>query len=204
MDLNSTNMSKILIIDVETSGLPSKRNCNYKDLDQYASARIVQLSMMLCNESYEEIMLKDFIVRADGFNIDNSHIHGITNEISLSNGVAFAEVADELKDILSDVSCIIAHNADFDINVIKSELYRNGLTSIITDVENKTVVCTMKKTMHMVNAQGRYGVKFPSLAELYLYVFNEPLTNLHNSKYDVINLHKIVKRLYEIKDLQMF
>ena len=204
MYLNSTNMSKILIIDVETSGLPSKRNCNYKDLDQYASARIVQLSMMLCNESYEEIMLKDFIVRADGFSIDNSHIHGITNEISMSDGVVFTEVAEKLKDILSEVSCIIAHNADFDINVIKSELYRNGLSSIIADIENKTVICTMKKTMDMVNAQGRYGVKFPSLAELYLYVLKEPITNLHNSKYDVINLHKIVKQLHQIKDLQMF
>lgn len=188
-------MSNILIIDVETTGLPCKRNCDYRDLQQYSSARIVQMSMMLCNQACEELVLKDFIVKADGFTIENSHIHGITQEISERDGLLFPEVAAELWYMLMQASQIVAHNADFDVNVIKSELFRYGMNDMIDLIESKTVVCTMKKTMHMVNVQGRYGVKFPSLAELYMYTFGEPITNAHNSKYDVINLQKIVQRL---------
>ena len=188
-------MSNILIIDVETTGLPSKRNCDYRDLQQYSSARIVQMSMMLCNQACEEIVLKDFIVKADGFTIENSHIHGITQEKSDLDGVPFMEAAAELWYMLTQASQIVAHNADFDVNVIKSELFRYGMNDMIDLIESKTVTCTMKKTMHMVNVQGRYGVKFPSLAELYMYAFGEPITNAHNSKYDVINLQKIAQHL---------
>ncbi len=55
----------------------------------------------------------------------------------------------------------------------------------------------MNHTKNMVNVKNKYGIKYPSLAELYQYAFNTNIENAHNSKYDVINLHKILKYLYE-------
>ena len=129
-----------LIIDVETTGLPDCSGLGFgkyppiENLDKYDSSRIVQISIMICNERFEELELKDFIIKADGFSIDNSGFHGITNEISEKEGKHFKEIAEILLECLSKGSYVIAHNAKFDVNVIKSELFRLGLNSIIEEM----------------------------------------------------------------------
>lgn len=192
-----------LIIDVETIGLPDRDGLpygeyhSYEKLSKYDSCRIVQISLMLCNENFEKIELKDFIVKTDGFTIGNSDFHGITNEISENKGISFSEIAKEISIYLKQVSHIIAHNAAFDVNIIKSELYRIGMHSIISEMNTKHILCTMKHTKFIVNARNIYGVKYPSLSELYTFIVKENIENAHNSKYDVINLHKIIKIMHD-------
>jgi DNA polymerase III epsilon subunit-like protein len=183
-----------LIIDVETTGIPIGKDAHYSDLEKYANARIVQFTVMLCDDNYTKIDLHDYIIKADNFRIENSHIHGITDEIS-ANGVQLEFVMHFFKDLLSKCNMIIAHNAKFDINVIKSELVRKELFDIVDLIDSKQIICTMMSTKELVNIKNKYGIKFPSLAELYYYLFNCQLENAHNSKYDVINLHKIVAEL---------
>lgn len=197
-----------LIIDVETTGLPQRGNLRfgelplYQDLSSYEGARVVQVTMMLCNEYFEEIELNDFIVKTDGFTIDNSKFHGITNEISETYGISFLTIAEVFLKKLKQVSYVIAHNANFDISILKSELYRVGLHSIIEELNKKQILCTMKKTMMIVKSRFKNGgIKYPSLAELYMYVFKKNIENAHNSKYDVINLHNIVKNMYDSKEI---
>jgi len=192
-----------LIIDVETTGLPIRNglpygvNPPYEKLNLYDNARIVQISMMLCNENFEQIELKDFIIKADNFSINNSSFHGITNEISESYGVVFSEVIDVIKLYLPKISRVVAHNLNFDISILYSELYRLNMHSIIYDLKSKEMICTMKSTKNIVKATNNYGIKDPSLKELYYFVFNKDIENAHNSKYDVINLHLSIKKLYD-------
>jgi DNA polymerase III epsilon subunit-like protein len=193
-----------LIIDVETTGLPS---CDglpfgiypiYSNLSKFNDARVVQVSMMLCNENLEQINFIDFIIKSDGFSINNAQqFHGITNEISATQGVDFRYVAGIISSLLQQVSHVIAHNADFDICILKSELYRYGLHSIITQLETKHIFCSMKQTKMIVNIRNNYGIKYPKLAELYYFVFKIEMKNAHNSKYDVINLHSAIKKLFD-------
>lgn len=203
-----------LILDVETTGLPNRylatglklpfgQSPDPKDLKKYDSARVIQFTMLLCDEKFNALEEKDFIIKkTPEINIKNSHIHGITNEISLSSGIPFPDVANEFFALLVRADTIIAHNADFDINVIKSELYRYSLDDIYKEMELKRIVCTMKETTNMLNIirNGFYSPKAPSLKELYEFVMNEPIQNQHNSLYDVRNLHKIVKTLHDGKD----
>jgi len=190
-----------LILDTETTGLPDKSGLpygsypDYRNISKYDNARIVQFTYMLCDKDFQQIDLKDFIIKSDGFKIENSKFHRITNEISENIGVLFQEVATEFQEHLKDVTHILAHNLEFDINVIKSELYRYGLHLIIEDIDKKHLICTMKKTIKAVNIQNRYGLKYPTLAELYYYACGESLENAHNAKYDVINLHKICTKM---------
>jgi DNA polymerase III epsilon subunit-like protein len=201
-----------LIIDVETTGLPKKQKNSlfgqlpaYENLNAYDSARVVQVSIMLCNEFFEEIEFVDFIVKTDGYSISNSQFHGITNEISATEGIPFIEIAEVLLNMLKKVSHIVAHNAIFDISILKSELFRLGLYSIIDELDTKQILCTMKHTKHIVKALNKIGnIKYPSLAELYYFVFNENIENAHNSKYDVINLHNIVKNMYDSNQLNFY
>ena len=196
-----------LIIDIETIGLPQRdglpygQNPSHEKLNMYDSARVVQVSMMLCNHHFEQIELKDFIVKADGFTICNSQFHGITDEISTIKGIPFSDVAEVLSSYLKQVSHIVAHNANFDLSILNSELYRLGMHSLIAELKKKRTLCTMKHTKMIVKARNNYGIKDPSLAELYGYVFKKNIENAHNSKYDVINLHSIVKSMYDSKQL---
>jgi len=194
-----------LIIDVETTGLP---RCNglsygnypaYENIELYDTSRIVQFSMMFCNENLEEIELKDYIVRAEDFTIENSKFHGITNEISLNSGMNFIEIMQEFLIYVKQISYIIAHNANFDMNVLYSELYRAGLHLIISELKTKKIICTMKTTKFIVKAKNSYGIKDPSLAELYKFASKKNIENAHNSKYDVINLYMSIKELYNKK-----
>jgi DNA polymerase-3 subunit alpha len=198
-----------LIIDVETIGLPNcgslpfGENPPYNQLNNYESARMVQISMMLCNENLEQVEMLDFIIKTDQFNIGNSHFHGITNVISSERGISFSDVALILSNKLKQVSHIIAHNANFDISIIKSELHRLSLNSIIEEINSKKVLCTMNLTKSIVKATNKYNkIKYPSLSELYKFVFNKNIENAHNSNYDVINLHSSIKQLYNTNVLK--
>jgi DNA polymerase III epsilon subunit-like protein len=191
-----------LIIDVETTGLPDFGTLaygqypSYESLDNYNSSRVVQLSMMVCNEKLDPMEMFDFIIKSDGFVIENSNFHGITNEISLEKGIMFSDVALILSQQLKKVSHIIAHNAMFDINIIKSELYRLSMNSLIQEINSKQILCTMKETKKIVRAKNKYDrVKDPSLAELYKFAVGKDIENAHNSNYDVINLHLAIKNL---------
>lgn len=195
-----------MFIDTETIGLPIVKNLNlkwgeypyYKLLNRYDAARIVQLSYMITDEKFNEKEMHDYIVKKENFSIDNSQFHGITNEISLKNGIDFDKIFEIFYEKLKTVTHIIAHNINFDINVIKSELFRRDKIHIIEELEKKTLLCTMKhckNILKIVNQYGRY--KNPSLKEIYQFCFNKDIENAHNSKYDVINMHAVIKKMYD-------
>ena len=79
---------------------------------------------MLCDENLNEIELKDFIIKADGFAINNEKFHGITNEISLLKGQPIASILKQYFDDIQTVDLIVAHNINFDSSMIKIELLR--------------------------------------------------------------------------------
>lgn len=189
-----------MIIDTETNGLPiTKKYCEYPSfdlLDKYNSARIVQFTFMTCDDKLNEKKLHDYIIYADNFNINNSNFHGITNEISKENGYDFNKIADIFYRELQNCKYIIAHNIGFDINVIKSELFRRKLYHIIIEIDKKILVCSMNTFKYIIKAKNKFNkIKDPSLKELYYYAFNSEMENAHNSKYDVINLHIAIKHI---------
>jgi DNA polymerase III epsilon subunit-like protein len=198
-----------LFLDTETTGLPDTHNLRwgvypyYKKLDKYSNARIVQFSMLITDNKFKFIDVKDYIIKREGFDITNKEFHGITNEISDELGVSFDTVAVEIfYENLKNVSHIIAHNVAFDIGVIKSELYRRNLQYIIDEIDKKTLLCTMKHMKPILKIINQYGnYKNPSLNEIYKFNFNKDVENAHNSLYDVYNLHKVVEHMYKNKTL---
>lgn len=190
-----------LIIDCETTGLPTTINYKYPPyhyIEYFNYARIVQLTMMVCDTSFNEVSLDDYIIKSTGYDITNTQFHGITNEISQKEGIYFADVATILADNLSKVTHIIAHNANFDVAIVKSELHRLELYHIIEQIDSKIVYCSMLATKHIVNAlNDKNVIKNPSLAELYKFSTDKNIEHAHNSKYDVINLCEALKTLHK-------
>jgi DNA polymerase III epsilon subunit-like protein len=159
--------------------------------------------MLITDNKFKFIDVKDYIIKREGFDITNKEFHGITNDISDNNGVSFDTVAVEIfYENLKNVSHIIAHNVAFDVGVIKSELYRRNLQYIIDEIDKKTLLCTMKHMKPILKIINQYGnYKNPSLNEIYKFNFNKDVENAHNSLYDVYNLHKVVEHMYKNKTL---
>lgn len=196
-----------LIFDTETNGLPLCENYGlfplYNNLEKYKNARVVQVSYIICDEMYKKCEESDTIIKRDSYPINNSQFHGITEERSDTFGISFVDFAHQFKNSLSFVHTLVAHNIDFDFNVIASELYRYNLFDVLEAFESKKRVCTMKKYKMKVGATFKNStniireirIKDPNLKELYHYATGEVLENHHNSMYDVLNLWKAVKAL---------
>ena len=195
-----------LFFDVETTGLPLCESYGsypkYTDVDKYQKSRIVQFSYGMCQLSPESNLgpiglINNFIVKPGGFQINNSNMHKITNEIAENKGYTFEKVANKFYEDLKNVKVIVAHNIEFDINVLKSELFRNNLNDIIYEIEKKIMFCTMNNTKSIVNIWNKYGLKDPSLAELYKCATGKILSNAHNSEYDVLNMYASIVSLLD-------
>jgi len=172
-----------LIFDTETTGLPTVRGANYTQLGAFESCRIVSISWA-CNDR-EPIY---YIVKPDGFfsSPESVAIHGITHEMAVQNGVPFADIMQHLfYDIRRGITCIVAHNLEFDLNVLKSELYRRGMLELLRELEPISRFCTMLAGKRVMGIR-----KWPKLAELYQFLTKEEISNAHNALYDTIHCRR--------------
>ena len=188
-----------LIFDTETNGLPVCKAFGffplYTNTAKYNNARIVQVSYIITDDNYNKLEESDTIIRADGFPIENHQFHGITEQISQTNGVGFMDFAEKFNNSLDLIETLTAHNIDFDFNVICAEFYRYGLLDIIAKMESKKQICTMKKYKKLVGATFKNGkdLKYPNLKELYHFATGRVMENHHNSMYDTRNLWEAIK-----------
>lgn len=179
---------KYLIVDTETNGIPSLLGFNsyysYKNIDKYNNARIVQLSWLVCNQDEQILEDHDYIIRPFNFKIENSNIHGITNEKALTHGLQLRHILDIFAQSIAQVNYIVCHNIIFDINVIKSELYRIGHLETILLIDKKNLICTLETANSCIKKRGH--LKSSKLEELYEYFTDKEMEGAHNSKFDVI------------------
>jgi len=198
-DLNlMMNDDLIMVIDTETTGLPKMQNYNvffpYKQLDKYDTSRLVQMSWAIYNSKGEYLVLQDYIVNPNDFIIPNYaiKIHGISNTIAYQKGIEINDIFNILKKNIMNVKYFVAHNVNFDKNIILSELYRNKRFDIIKIMDKINYICTQDSTINLLKLPSiKYKYKKPKLSELYHWCFKEEMQNAHNSKYDTLNLARI-------------
>jgi DNA polymerase III epsilon subunit-like protein len=81
----------------------------------------------------------------------------------------------------------------FDINILKSELFRYNYFTTIDIIINTDIFCTMLQSYKVMSYY-----KWPKLAEAYQYFYNETTTNAHSSEYDTLYCSKIYTKLDNI------
>ena len=172
-----------LVVDVETTGLPGNYK-SYKQLKAFENARVVSIAWQCLDEQLHVTKSVCFVVKPDGFSIPlaSENIHGISMQVATRNGTCFRETAGILMNDLKRADSIVGHNLRFDVNVIRSELYRHRMHSVLHELNKKKQFCTMlmgKKTYCLP--------KFPKLGELYSLVTSMPMQHAHNAMFDVIH-----------------
>ena len=165
---------------------------------------ILQLSYIIYTYDTNEILcIEDDIVKIPiNINIPQevTNINKITKKITEEKGILIRDILEKFIFNLSRTSIIVAHNYNFDKNMLFAELKRNNmLTNVIQKLflkgyctmENSIQLCKIPKGYHNYNNS---SFKYPKLIELYNYLFiknsNNPIyldqSKLHNSLCDVI------------------
>lgn len=184
-----------IFIDVETSGLLIKKAWkfpSYRELSLYDPCRIVSICWLVCQND-KIVEQAYFIIKPDHFIISHESqlIHGISQEDADAFGVSLPIILDKLYIAMRNCSNIVAHNIEFDSNVILSECVRYNKNDLIALIESKHLICTMLKGKEFMNVK-----KFPKLIELYKYLYNEDLEDAHNALADTVGCFKCYIKMF--------
>lgn len=190
--LNGDIENNILVFDVETTGLKPR---GVPIAKSELMPHVVQFSWVVFNKKIGKILKKfDHIIHLpDGVEvpIESTEIHGITNEQTLRSQMYIATALEEFRSDLQKCETIVAHNLEFDRDIINVEIYRQGGDKWL-DLRSKILFCTMRygeplcKLTYVSKFNKKKKSKFPKLSELYEHLFDAEPENLHNSYVDVL------------------
>ena len=121
-----------IILDIETSGLEHKEG-----------HRVIEIGCIELNEKEVGSHFHQYINPLKTLTPENIKIHGITNDY-LEDKPLFEDIADSFLDFIKD-SPVIAHNANFDIGFLNSELEKISKPVILQDRVIDTVSIARKK-----------------------------------------------------------
>jgi DNA polymerase III epsilon subunit-like protein len=214
-----------LVFDTETTGLlPKGKLLNGDTLSSFPYS--VQFSYIMYEyETNTIIKMRDFIVKLPAdikISDESSKIHGITNEISLRDGVNIEYVIDEFIQDYNAANSLVAHNLSFDLTVLQADILRiinrNQISAnkiqtykefIASLNKSKKLYCTMQESVELCDIKayykdGRAYIKFPKLSELHEKLFQIVPQNLHNSMNDVIVCLRCFYKMIHNKDILLF
>ena len=202
-------MSIVLVFDCETTGLLPKQKDDVFPM-------ITQLSFALYDTSKREmIQVYDQYVKIPPDVVLPpivTEITGITRDTLEKKGLDILPVLEAFYEAVLKADVLIAHNMEFDFAVL---LYT--ATNVYTPLQlelkarynghfgQSLLLCTMKEGMNLckierVNSRGAY-YKFPTLAELYTYLFEGVPKNLHDARIDVLCCLRCFLKMANVYDV---
>jgi DNA polymerase III epsilon subunit-like protein len=185
-EIESDFIGEFIIIDIETNGLITYENNNRKNPD------IIQISWIIVSDTYEMLKRKTTLIKNKQL-FENKAMSINNIDISLANHIG-SEKFDTLRELSSDIystNKIVAHNAEFDIEVISHHLNIEGLSN---PIKNSKIVCTMKLAKEKLKMKN-----FLSLGALYQELFKDKsIAPLHNSSIDTVLTYKCLRKLLEM------
>jgi DNA polymerase-3 subunit epsilon len=183
-------MGLLLVADTETCGFI---NDNLPD-DHPAQPPLVQLGLLLVDEDNgAEWATYEAIIRPNGYVIPDSasKVHGITTGVANLVGIPLSCVVPTYVHLRSRARMVVAHNAKFDLTIMRQAIARNGKPvtlqgpdAVFDTAEAATPLMKMPATARM-KEYGRGGqYKTPKLTEAYRHFFGEDYNGAHSALAD--------------------
>lgn len=184
---------RVLVIDSETTGFPSKSRA----LTDQAQPHIVQLAALQYNIETARVEQSMCLVsRPNGWEIkpELTAIHGISHDYALANG---QDEGDVIKTFLhlwtgdGTALRIVGHNAQFDIDILSIGVAR-FFPQLLADWQATSLFCTQRESKAIVGATNKNGgLKLPKLSEAYEFFFKEQFDNAHSANADTVATLKV-------------
>ncbi len=185
-------VSLCLIFDTETCGLilqgvPS---------DDPRQPHLVQFAALLIDiETRQEVESVNVLVRPNGWQVppEATAIHGITHVRALARGVSEESVVNAFIRMQDAAAITVAHNARFDIAIMRIAMLRYDVTRAEADRRTQLQnACTMQCAAPIVNlpptermlAAGLRVPKAPKLSECMKHFFDEEHDGAHDAMAD--------------------
>jgi DNA polymerase III epsilon subunit-like protein len=187
---------KILVIDTETTGLPDCKGlsrCTYpnpQEYSKYDNARMIEIGYIVYSIEKKEV---NHLIKPEKFIIKNTFIHGITQKDAKEKGIYLDEALDIFYQDLMSVDVVIAHNMNFDKNIILAECFRKNRIDIVNEFNKKECKCTMESGMILNNN------KWIKLEKLYEILYGNKINQLHRALSDASYCADCYFKLSEMK-----
>jgi DNA polymerase III epsilon subunit-like protein len=199
---------KVVVLDVETTGLPQGRNISPKETHKWPY--VVQFSWLVYDMGTNKLLkYRDHIIALpQGYVVpaESARIHGITTEKMRAEGVPLKPLLTEFKKDMQDCHTLVAHNVEFDRNVLEAEYYRHHFTKTLQHIR-KIEFCTMQYSKALCGIEmihpysGKKVFKYPKLLELHQTLFGSVPDNLHNSLIDIMVCFRCFYKMYWDTDI---
>ncbi len=180
---------KIVIFDTETTGLIPK---DFQNLDE--CPYMLQLGSIMYDTTNNQIIntINDIVKIPDNVVIpeESIKIHNITRERIKKEGVNIQEILTKFNEQIKDCDLVVAHNLEYDLNIINYEYMRNNVDFKYFNMKKNSTYCTMLEGTKLckikkTNSRGNY-FKWPKLEELHKHIFGENLIDLHDAYNDLV------------------
>lgn len=191
-----------LFFDVETNGLP--RNWKRPHTDTFNWPRMVQIAWMLFGEDRKLKESHDAIIIPEGFEItyEAEKVHGITTERAKAEGKDLKETLQKFAKVVDQAEYVIAHNMNFDENVVGAEFYRKNVEHRLFSSER---YCTMRESTWYCKIPGKRGAyKWPTLTELHATLFGARFKNAHDARVDTLVCARCFFKLLDLEAIELF
>lgn len=170
-----------LFFDTETSGFINKK----LPIDHPKQAWIMQIAFILSDEDriYTEY---SSLIKAEERTCHPKaeEVHKISIDECNKGGVSEINMLENIISRFFRADTIIAHNYSFDIMMLDQCFRRHGLDG--RRIRQIPSFCTMVNSTNLCEIPGRYGkYKWPKLAELYKFLFDEELIGAHDALVDI-------------------
>lgn len=172
-----------IVFDTETNG-KIQGNAAPEQVDLYP--RISQLAYNVYDDKRELIKRVSNYVLPDGWGFPDEEFfrkHADIN-VNITQGKPISVVLDEFIADRSAAQFVIAHNINFDVRIVRSEMIRANKKMEFTAKK----ICTMMKSTSYAkvpNKNGRAGYKWPTLTELHYALFKSDFEGAHGADFDV-------------------
>ena len=186
-----------LFFDTETTGLPDFK----KRSSDPAQPDLVQVAALLVDTNRVERASLNLIIEPNGWTIPDemAKIHGITQEIAMEAGVDMFTACVAFRSLSRKATTWVAHNASFDLKMMKIQHRKAGLPWLLEEIENEDadqaveIVDTCGAALYIVNLPptpkmlraGFDGPKRPNLGECVRFFFDRELEGAHDAMVDV-------------------
>lgn len=184
-----------LFFDTETTGKPKDYQADMRDIDNWP--RVIQLAYLQFDAEGNRIDGFSELIKPDGWTVPKKKFwieNGFSTEQNEAHGVPISIAFDYFLKAYDNSDFLLAHNMNFDYNVLGAELIRANRKA----TKKADRICTMLSSTDYCKLPGKYGYKWPSLSELHIKLFGHDFDNAHDALADV---EATAKCFFELKKI---
>lgn len=179
----------------DCSGIDKPKDWKAPFSDTFAWPRMIHISWIIMDGELNPVDDYDQIIVPEGFsfNDDIEKRCRIDQEDIDTKGAPLEDVLKAFDKSLEQVDYVIAHNLNFNENVLAAEFLRKGISHSLFTKER---VCLMQESTFFCKLPSKTGgYKWPSLSELHSIIFKKAYAPPNNARADVIAATRCFKAL---------